>query len=272
MQVRPPKLGPPPQVDVEESDVLPPTGPPVGAAAEFDHLDSLVLDFNAVLATGGGVRVKPPKLLSYEAHQDNVSLLSVELDQLTHIGLEMKAKPIIPGFDGGYGVKVKPPILRPPGQANTDPVQFREDYVAEESPLLDSAIGDGGGVRVHPPRLLSAQVADLPLASEGEFHHVHENLDNDDLLAIGIEASSAPLERGPDGGGGVRLPPPPLKSTGVSEEASLEDMENYPMEEFPGSVLADEPLLPSGGGIRIRAQPGLALDPCSLCLLSSLFG
>ena len=134
---------------------------------------------------------------------------------------------------------------------------------------MQSSYNGGGGVRVHPPKLVGAvdtndagwrlreleSVAAAPptKASVQEVAEVQE---------IALEGQSAPLEKGDEGGGGVRLPPPKLKpfeSTGgldapfagetalPATRTHLSHVEDLvPIEEVPVEMGPE-----TGGGVRL---------------------
>ena len=165
-------------------------------------------------------------------------------------------------------MKVKPPLLRPPGQRLDQPLKLKEKLVCEVAKMQSSYNG-GGGVRVHPPKLVGAvdtndagwrlreleSVAAAPptKASVQEVAEVQE---------IALEGQSAPLEKGDEGGGGVRLPPPKLKpfeSTGgldapfagetalPATRTHLSHVEDLvPIEEVPVEMGPE-----TGGGVRL---------------------
>ena len=225
-----------------------------------------------------GVRVIPPRLLPYDARQEHCSLLSPELDQLLQVALDTKYRPVEDGFDGGGGVKVRAPLLRPPKHG------FPVEQQVIDANALGKGSNDGGGIRVHPPRLLTVQV-EVSYIDHSLLHESPEGSNSIDtgadegsaegvalvskrgrhdenaicahgkeveaLISSTLEAVCAPLEAGYDGGLGVRIPPPKLRpcadSIGVDHSwyGSLDDTTLTHGENGGGGICVPPPdLLP----------------------------
>lgn len=208
VKVRPPRLGPPPALQHKEAQITEVEDAPL-APKSPDNDESNVITDAPLRKSGGGVRAHPPKLLSFDARQGEKNIGEQELQALAQVSLECKVKPIEEGMCGGGGVKLRPPFLKPPPGRRT--ATTRDDRVIEEQQLDEGADG-GGGTCVHPPKLLCAEAKTEEDTLVGDQHSAPTpEVNDDELMAIAMEAQQAPLEKDGEGGGGVRLPPPRLK-------------------------------------------------------------
>ena len=117
-------------------------------------------------------------------------------------------------------------------------------------------------MRCHPPKLLSAVTKDTTPIVE-DFEEVQKSapppaqVDDEELLEIALDLVSAPLEKGPLGGGGVRIPPPRLK---VSTHQDTKTIELALEEQLPENALEETAVTEEGGGARL---PPPKLQPVS---------
>ena len=219
---------------------------------------------------GGGVRLRPPKLepqhsAANAAFDDEaefwrgMGLVSPSLDE---DGEPLLAPPVelgVQAVDGrGGGVRLAPPRLQGVGSRSdavfNDEVEYYRSMgmaVATDEPVADERALDagplgGGGVRLAPPKLLSAgSPAGAAFDDEVEFWRSMGV-----VTAFGSVESGAPFFHGPaelsmrpmqlnleeqlrrlqglpDGGGGVRLAPPPLRGVDSSASAAFNDQVDY---------------------------------------------
>lgn len=218
----------------------PPLRPPGWVAPEEDPEPEL-----PVTSEGGGVKVTPPKLLPFDPRQEGEFIGAKDLTELAKVSLDSRVKPLRDGDLGG-GVKVRPPMLRPPGaEHHKKPLAATN----EESELASgpSSWDGGGGVCVHPPKLMNAEGGEFVFDDHGGFHAAEaaasevgkENAQlsfgpagdlqraksAQELHEIALESVNQILGVG-DQGGGVRLPPPKLHAPPKEWESLGTMMEN----------------------------------------------
>ena len=212
-------------VDIVPSGMVPSDLVPAGVVQAYEEMDR---------CDAFPLRVVPPKLLPFDPRQDGEYIGRKDLAELAKISLDSHVTPLREGDLSG-GVKVRPPMLKPVDIHNSKkPI----DATNETAELCGGWKG-GGGVCVHPPKLLSAIRASafganheaeptfarmrVVRAIAGWQRPSHESLDEvlhvselqraksmRDLRDVAAETVNSVLGAG-DQGGGVRLPPPKLK-------------------------------------------------------------
>ena len=226
-------------------------------ALEEDIFGPTALIEAAVLAEGGGARVKPPKLLpmggeitvadvqaeiEWRAVMGAPEMSAEELAAFARQGLDDAAAAThtheaddggwtglaggadveelepLESFDGGGGVRLVPPPLKPvqtkpSGALLTDEDEFRAEFGASPLAAAEVAAGESG---------------------EAPF-----------------DTPTAELEDGFEGGGGVRVLPPPLRPVGKQTSACAADEAAFAAE----FGAAPTPMTNEAGGIDAAVAP-----------------